>query len=125
MTDRKTVIERLLVPSLHWVGNGFPVCSLLSYPSQGRKLSPFLLLDYVGPARFPGDGALRVIAGDYEGTRGAARTHTPLNVWDLRLPLLQGHQAAVVVLRGTVLVNDEGGLRNAQLAVLGARRARA
>ncbi|MCJ9712786.1 pirin family protein, partial [Bordetella hinzii] len=37
----------------------------------------------------------------------------------LRLPVPQGHQAAVVVLRGTVLVNDEDVLRDAQLAVFG------
>ena len=32
-----------------------------------------------------GAGTLRVIAGDYEGNRGPARTFTPINLWDLRL----------------------------------------
>lgn len=36
----------------HWVGDGFPVRSLLSYNSLGRHVSPFLLLDYAGPAVF-------------------------------------------------------------------------
>src|SRR5215470_5412196 len=37
----------------HWVGNGFPVRTLFSYPNLGEALSPFLLLDYGGPANFP------------------------------------------------------------------------
>ena len=37
----------------HWVGDGFPVRSLFSYPSLGSVLSPFLLLDYAGPTEFP------------------------------------------------------------------------
>lgn len=37
----------------HWVGNGFPVRTLFSYPALGPVLSPFLLLDYAGPREFP------------------------------------------------------------------------
>jgi hypothetical protein len=37
----------------HWVGNGFPVRTIFSYQSLGQCLSPFLLLDYAGPAEFP------------------------------------------------------------------------
>ncbi len=37
----------------HWVGDGFPVRTLFSYPSLGPEISPFLLLDYAGPAEFP------------------------------------------------------------------------
>jgi redox-sensitive bicupin YhaK (pirin superfamily) len=36
----------------HWVGNGFPVRTLFAYPNLGPVLSPFLLLDYAGPATF-------------------------------------------------------------------------
>jgi quercetin 2,3-dioxygenase len=39
-------------PQGHWVGDGFPVRSLFSYDNLGRVLSPFLLLDYAGPAEF-------------------------------------------------------------------------
>src|ERR1700679_3538829 len=39
-------------PKGHWVGDGFPVRSLFSYDNLGRHLSPFLLLDYAGPAHF-------------------------------------------------------------------------
>ncbi|MCI0749763.1 MAG: pirin family protein [Nevskiales bacterium] len=37
----------------HWVGNGFPVRTLFSYPNLGPVLTPFLLLDYAGPMEFP------------------------------------------------------------------------
>ncbi len=37
----------------HWVGDGFPVRTLFSYSDGGAALSPFLLLDYGGPAEFP------------------------------------------------------------------------
>jgi len=36
----------------HWVGDGFPVRTMLSWQSQGSDISPFLLLDYAGPAEF-------------------------------------------------------------------------
>jgi redox-sensitive bicupin YhaK (pirin superfamily) len=36
----------------HWVGDGFPVRTLFSYPNLGPVLSPFLLLDYAGPVEF-------------------------------------------------------------------------
>ena len=39
-------------PKGHWVGDGFPVRSLFSYDNLGQHLSPFLLLDYAGPAEF-------------------------------------------------------------------------
>jgi len=36
----------------HWVGDGFPVRSLISHHAQGAAASPFLLLDYAGPHTF-------------------------------------------------------------------------
>ena len=39
-------------PQGHWVGDGFPVRSLFDYQGLGKQLSPFLLLDYAGPADF-------------------------------------------------------------------------
>ena len=40
-------------PQGHWVGDGFPVRSLFTYDKLGQQISPFLLLDYAGPALFP------------------------------------------------------------------------
>lgn len=37
----------------HWVGDGFPVRTMFSHHSHGSAISPFLLLDYAGPAKFP------------------------------------------------------------------------
>lgn len=34
------------------MGDGFPVRSLFTYDQLGQRLSPFLLLDYAGPAQF-------------------------------------------------------------------------
>lgn len=212
-------------PRGHWVGDGFPVRSMLS-PESG--LSPFLLLDYAGPATFtptdtprgvgvhphkgfetvtivyqgelahrdstgnggtigPGDvqwmtaasgilheefhseaftrkggtlemvqlwvnlpakdksvapgyqtildgdipsveladgaGRVRVIAGDFEGQRGPARTFTPIDIWDVRLnrdktatlTLPEGRTLALAVLGGTVLVNGSEVVRSSQL----------
>ena len=211
----------------HWVGNGFPVRTIFSYQNSG--LSPFLLLDYAGPARFepsaeargvdwhphrgfetvsiayegevehedsagnrgrigPGDvqwmtagagilhkemhgrslserggnfelvqlwvnlpakskmtapgyqtlldadipavelaggGRVRVIAGEFHGVKGPAKTFTPINLWDLRLPagadvqlrLPEGHTTALFVLKGKVLLNASGALGEAELAL--------
>ncbi|MCA7989649.1 pirin family protein [Burkholderia cepacia] len=221
-------------PRGHWVGDGFPVRSMFSYQSHGAHLSPFLLLDYAGPATFepgsasaprgvgqhphrgfetvtivydgevahrdstgaggvigPGDvqwmtaasgilheefhsegftkrggplemvqlwvnlpardkmgapayqtlldadipvvelpdgaGRARIIAGELDGRRGPARTHTPIDVWDVRLvaggharfPVAEGRTLAVVVLSGTVQVNGETVAREAQFVQLG------
>lgn len=217
-------------PRGHWVGDGFPVRSLFSHHSHGQDISPFLLLDYAGPAEFkpadkprgvpqhphrgfetvtivyqgelehrdsagnggrigPGDvqwmtaasgilheefhseaftrsggtlemvqlwvnlpakdkmatpgyqtlmnadipvidlpdnaGTVRVIAGDYAGSKGPAKTFTPVDIWDVRLKsgqtttlkLLEGHSVSVVVLGGTVLMNDTDVVREAQFAL--------
>ncbi len=217
-------------PRGHWVGDGFPVRSMFSHDSHGDHVSPFLLLDYAGPAEFtptdkprgvgthphrgfetvtivyegevehrdstgqggaigPGDvqwmtaasgilhrefhsetftrtggtlqmvqlwvnlpakdknadagyqtlldrdipsvelpdgaGRLRVIAGEYEGARGPARTFTPIDVWDVRLgqggtvslTLPEGHTAVVMVLKGTVQFNGDAIAREAQFVL--------
>lgn len=72
-------------------------------------------------------GTLRVIAGEYLGHTGPARTFTPINVWDLKLepgtrvslPLPEGHTTLITVLQGSVQVNDAEILRDAELANLG------
>jgi redox-sensitive bicupin YhaK (pirin superfamily) len=49
---KKSVLGVYPSPKGHWVGDGFPVRSLFSYDNLGQHLSPFLLLDYAGPAQF-------------------------------------------------------------------------
>ena len=61
-----------------------------------------------------GTGSLRIIAGEYAGTKGPARTVTPVNLWDLKLkagssvelPIPVGHTAMLVTQKGKLLVND-------------------
>jgi quercetin 2,3-dioxygenase len=48
----KEVLGVYSAPAGHWVGDGFPVRTLFSYSGMGKLLSPFLLLDYAGPAEF-------------------------------------------------------------------------
>lgn len=70
-------------------------------------------------------GSLRLIAGEFEGHTGPARTFTPIDVWDLRLnggklltlDLHEGRNTALVVLRGTVEVNGLELMREGQLAL--------
>ncbi|MEJ5903136.1 pirin family protein [Pseudomonas kermanshahensis] len=71
-------------------------------------------------------GSLRVIAGEFQGHLGPARTFTAMDVWDLRLnaqatlqlPVAAGRNAALVVLRGTVRVNGEREAGPASLVLL-------
>ena len=39
-------------PQQHWVGDGFPVRTLLSHHDQGQHVSPFIMLDHAGPYQF-------------------------------------------------------------------------
>jgi redox-sensitive bicupin YhaK (pirin superfamily) len=48
----KTLLGVYPGPKGHWVGDGFPVRSLFDYNRFGTRVSPFLLLDYAGPAAF-------------------------------------------------------------------------
>jgi quercetin 2,3-dioxygenase len=67
----------------------------------------------------PGGGQARVIAGELLGRRGPAKTFTPVNLFDVilkagerfALPLPDGHNAAVVLRKGEVVLNDTETLR--------------
>lgn len=73
-----------------------------------------------------GAGHARVIAGDFYGSQGPAQTFTPMDVWDVRLnqggmtelSVADGRTFALVVLRGTVLVNGQTVAREAQMVML-------
>jgi quercetin 2,3-dioxygenase len=231
MPMARTITEISGPLSTHWVGNGFPVRTLLVPQVQGQASSPFLLLDYAGPREFsptegrrgveehphrgfetvtivyqgelehrdsaghqgrlgpgdvqwmtaasgivheelherefarrggmfevaqlwvnlpaaqklsppryqelpgaripvvtlPGGATARVIAGECGGIAGAARTVTPLNVWDVRiaagrraeLEIPQGHNAMVALLRGEVALEGQGRLTGPQIVLLG------
>ncbi|WP_374542399.1 pirin family protein [Sphingorhabdus sp.] len=71
-------------------------------------------------------GKARIIAGEFEGTRGPARTFTPINMWDLRLTagaslnldLPEGHTAALVVLSGHITVGGSQAAGEAEMVLL-------
>jgi redox-sensitive bicupin YhaK (pirin superfamily) len=70
-------------------------------------------------------GVVRVIAGNYNGHVGPAKTFTPINVWDVKLaadksvdlPLPDGHTTTFLVLGGEVKVNGEQDANEGDLAI--------
>ena len=68
--------------------------------------------DTMTPALAGGAGQARIIAGSLEGHTGPAQSHTPMNVWDVRLsagteaalPQPAGWTTLLLVQRGTVRV---------------------
>lgn len=60
-------------------------------------------------------GTARIIAGEFDGTTGPARTFTPVNLWDVRLtagadatlPLPSGHNSMIAVLAGHLTIDGQ------------------
>jgi len=71
-------------------------------------------------------GTARIIAGELLGTRGPARTFTPINVWDVALArdadvtlsLPDGHTTMLVMLGGHVTVNGSEPAGEAEMLLL-------
>jgi redox-sensitive bicupin YhaK (pirin superfamily) len=71
-----------------------------------------------------GAGTVRVIAGEFAGVRGPARTFTPVDLWDLRLKaqgraelrLPAGHTTALLVLQGELRLDGSHSAKAAELA---------
>ena len=70
-------------------------------------------------------GVVRVIAGAFSGQKGAAKTFSPINLWDVtlragrtaELALPDGHTTAFLVLSGNVLVNGGRTATSGDLAI--------
>src|SRR6266550_6870451 len=70
-------------------------------------------------------GTVRVIAGEFGGHKGPAKTFTPINLWDVTLragkpadlPLPDGHTTTFLVLSGEVTVNGERDAKEGDLAI--------
>ena len=70
--------------------------------------------------------SVRVIAGEFRGAKGPARTFTPVNVWDARiargerveLEFPEGYTTLLAVLKGKVSVNGAESATAAELVVL-------
>jgi quercetin 2,3-dioxygenase len=71
-------------------------------------------------------GQVRVIAGSFQSQIGPARTYSPIDVWDVQLhagqhvpfTVHEGHTLAIVVLKGSVRVNNSQTVHEAHMVVL-------
>jgi redox-sensitive bicupin YhaK (pirin superfamily) len=104
-----------------WVN--LPAASKMSKPGYQA-----ITKEQIPTVDFATRGNARVIAGSLNGSQGAAKTFTPLNVWDVNLkageqvelPVPEGHNTAIVLRKGDVEVNEAGKLSGeARIAVLG------
>lgn len=75
-----------------------------------------ILKDTIPTITLPNDtGRLRVIAGNFQNTSGAAQTFTPINIWDAYLnkrvefefSTPQGHTLMILVLRGHLILEHD------------------
>jgi quercetin 2,3-dioxygenase len=85
-----------------------------------------LLKAQIPIAAMPGNaGTVRVIAGNFRGTKGPAKTFTPINMWDVslrarksaELPLPNGHTSIFLVLSGEITVNGGSDAAQGNLAI--------
>jgi hypothetical protein len=70
-------------------------------------------------------GTVRVIAGEFANAKGAARTHTPIHMWDmqlnsgadLQLSTQEGYSTVVLVLEGQVVANQQAPIQAGELGL--------
>jgi redox-sensitive bicupin YhaK (pirin superfamily) len=101
----------------------------VNLPARDKRAAPgyqTLLDGDIPRVRVGAAGSVRVIAGEYSGARGPARTFTPIDLWDVRLgrgdrvelPVPGGRTMALAILRGTVEVNGERLAREGETVIL-------
>jgi redox-sensitive bicupin YhaK (pirin superfamily) len=98
-------------------GGIFEMVQLWVNLPKGQKMSKpryqGITKEQIPVVELPGGGHARVIAGELLGRLGPAKTFTPVNLFDVilkagerfELPLPEGHNAAVVLRKGDVLIN--------------------
>lgn len=72
-----------------------------------------------------GQGSVRIIAGEFDGTAGPTHTFSPINVWDLRLTNEQpldlavpdGYNTLLAVLKGSARVNSSETIGTAEVGL--------
>jgi redox-sensitive bicupin YhaK (pirin superfamily) len=123
--------EEFHAPSFARRGGRFEMAQLwVNLPAKDKMSTPHyqsILSSQIPMVDLPDDsGVVRVIAGEYAGHKGPARTFTPVDVWDLRvdagksvsLSLPEGHTLNLAVLAGPVRINGEATAGDAQLVTL-------
>ncbi|MGB8517962.1 MAG: pirin family protein [Gallionella sp.] len=111
-------------------GGPFEMIQLwVNLPAKDKMSAPSyqgITVAQIPTVELPHDaGTARIIAGAYESTKGAARTFTPMNVWDMKLragrslsvEFAEGHTLALFVLRGALRIGTHT-VREAELAVM-------
>ncbi|HCH50385.1 MAG TPA: quercetin 2,3-dioxygenase [Proteus sp.] len=71
-------------------------------------------------------GHLRIIAGDYQDTKGAAKTFSPVDVWDIQLkasksvnlPSKKNRHVGLIVLHGSIYLDSQTQLQTGDLVIL-------
>jgi quercetin 2,3-dioxygenase len=101
--------------------NGGPIQMVqlwVNLPAKHKMSEPRyqdILGDRIPAVEIPG-GSVRVIAGEFRGVKGPAKTHTPVELFDVRLKgtaeleIPEGHSAALMVVDGRVNGADPGQL---------------
>lgn len=101
-------------------GGAFEMLQLwVNLPANSKKTLPgyqgILAADIPVVSLPEGGGSVRVIAGEFAGVEGPARTFTPINLLDVRLnaahrvqlSLREGYTAGLFIVKGKVAVNGE------------------
>jgi quercetin 2,3-dioxygenase len=100
-------------------GGAFHMMQLWVNLPRKDKLAPpgyqALLADQIPSVALPAGGNVRVLAGEYAGARGPAKTFTPITMLDVRLnagetlrvPLPASYNALAVVAEGSVTTEQE------------------
>jgi redox-sensitive bicupin YhaK (pirin superfamily) len=90
----------------------------VNLPAKSKMSPPkyqTLLARDIPSLNLTGGATLRVIAGEYRGAKGPAKTFTPIDLLELRIPagrdadlaLRAGFSAALYVVQGAISVNRE------------------
>lgn len=122
------VHEEFHSPEFSAKGGSFEMAQLwVNLPREHKRTAP--RYQHLPAAEIPvvADDAssVRVIAGEYQGRRGAADTFTELNVWDVTvnegaetaITVPAGHNLAIVVRHGEIELNGEAAIQPTQLTV--------
>jgi quercetin 2,3-dioxygenase len=101
-------------------GGTFHMAQLwVNLPAAAKMTAPGyqpLTAEQIGSVELPcGAGTVRVVAGEFDGHRGPARTQTPINLWDVRLhpgasmtsAFAPSDSVAVLVIAGTATINGQ------------------
>jgi len=111
-------------------GGKFEMLQLwVNLPAKSKMTAPnyqTLLARNIPMVELPEEAeTFRVIAGEFRGAKGPARTFTPINLFDVRLrgghrlqlDLHDGYTAALFILQGRVVVNGEESADQNELVV--------